>query len=182
MYRAPFLLLALSLRVCGRDPTPANAPIVAVAPQPMLGAAPAPTHGGRVQVVGNYAVETVAARTGGVALFWTDLQGNPIAPDQITLPRVRVNVNDHVSDVPVHVVNGAFVANVAVPAMAPVAVTVPHVVVVGVPYEAVEIPSVVVVAAVPGIIIVPVGAPVVAPVLIEFHGKHRKFRGGFGWH
>jgi hypothetical protein len=136
-----------------------------------------------VQVIGgNYAVETVAARTGGVAMFFTDLNGQPIPTNQVDLSRVRVDVNGHASDVPVHVVNGAFVASVAIPAMAPVAVTVPHVVIAGAAYDVVEIPTVVVVAALPGIIVVPVTAPVVVAPVVVFHGKHHKFRGGFHWH
>jgi hypothetical protein len=178
------VVIGTLLRVCGRHPSPSVEPGVAtpvgVAPvaASASGRVPAPRHGGRVQIVGDYAVETVAAQSGGVAMFWMDLDGRPISPSQMSLSSVRVDVNGTERDVPVHVVNGAYVARVAVPASAVVAVTVPHVVIYGVPFEAVVVPAVVVVAALPGIIVVPA-----APVIIV--GKHRgfhKFRGGFYWH
>jgi hypothetical protein len=99
---------------------------------------------------------------------------------------VNVDVGGRVRQVPVRVVAGAHVARVAVPPSAVMAVTIPHVEVHGVAYERVVVPSVVVVAALPGIIEVtaaPVIAVPAAPVIIVGkHRKHRKFRGGFFWH
>jgi hypothetical protein len=176
------LLVGSMLRVCGRDagPVPAQ-PAMASATPGVVGARarlPAPRHGGRVQRVGDaYALETVAARTGGVALFWTDLQGRPVPPSRIALRPVRVEVDGRPRTVAVRAVQGAFVARVDVPASALVVVTVPYVEIDGVVYEEVVVPTIVVVAALPGIIVVS------APVVVVVHGKHRKFHKhrGYWW-
>lgn len=176
MHRTLCLVVIASLaRVCNRTTTEVNAPTASTAPT--IAAAPrtppAPRHGGTVQVVGDHAVETVAARTGGVVLFFMTLDGEPIPANRVTLRSVNVVVAGQRRTVPVVVSGGAFVARTAVPDGASVAVSVPHVVVEGHTYDEIEVPVVIVVAALPGFVVVPA---IVAPPVV-FIGKHRKHRG-----
>nr|BAL57077.1 hypothetical protein HGMM_F46H12C26 [uncultured delta proteobacterium] len=52
---------------------------------------PPPRHGGTVEIIGQYAVEIVPDRSGDVAFFVMDLQGNPIPSSDVELPRVTVH-------------------------------------------------------------------------------------------
>lgn len=125
MYRSTSLLIIASLvRVCNSTPAPTGAPAIVAAQVPVR-TPPRARHGGTVQVVGDHAMETVAARSGGVAVFVMDLDGDPIPPSQVTLPSVNVVVAGQTRTVPVTISGGAFVGRTTVPAGASVAVTVP---------------------------------------------------------
>lgn len=154
---------------------------------------PAPRHGGHVQLVGDYAVETVVARNGDVALFWMDLEGRPIPATEIEAPTVDVTVAGQVHTVPTRVVNDAMVAHVDVaPTTAAVSVAVPAVVVRGVRYRHVRWRRVAVVSALPVVSPAPAvvvqtpvpAAVVVTPTLKLRHGHghgHVRRRGRGHW-
>jgi hypothetical protein len=132
-------------------------------PRPPPPRPPPPPHGGRVEVVGEYAVETVAARNGDVAVFWTNLDGEPVPPAEVALPSVTVTVDGRPHVVPTRVVDDHFVAHVDAAPGAAVLVAMPGVVVRGVRYSYVAVPDVVVVAALPVVVVAPA---VVAPAVV----------------
>ena len=52
---------------------------------------PAPHYGGSVEIIGQYAVEIVPSRSGDIAFFVMDLEGNLVPDASIELPRVVVS-------------------------------------------------------------------------------------------
>ncbi|MEI8258692.1 MAG: hypothetical protein WCJ30_23715 [Deltaproteobacteria bacterium] len=127
-------------------------------------AIPAARYGGRVEVVGDQAVETVVARNGSVAMFWMDLNGNPIPASDVQVPTLTVTVNGAPHTVVPRVENDHFVAMVPAPPSATVSVATPGVVVRGVRFRRVYAPVTPVIAVMPpGVYLAAPSAVYVAP-------------------
>jgi hypothetical protein len=144
---------------------PAAPPVQLVTPPVAIAATPVPVarYGGRVEVVGDNAVETVVARDGNVAMYWTDLQGNPVPPAEVQVPSMVVTVNGTPHQVVPRIENDHYVAHVPAAPVATVSVAAPGVVVRGVQYRRVYQPVTPVVAVMPPTVVV---APPVAPAIV----------------
>ncbi|MDP3277028.1 MAG: hypothetical protein Q8Q09_17685 [Deltaproteobacteria bacterium] len=73
--------------------TPTSDPVLLVTPAvtvatPVL--APTAAHGGEVQIVGEYTVETVRPVRGEVRLYVSDREGHPVPPEVVTLPSIEL--------------------------------------------------------------------------------------------
>jgi hypothetical protein len=137
--------------------TAPEAPMVHLVTAPVTVAAvasvPAPRHGGRVEVVGDHAVEVVAAPSGDVALYWMDLDGDPVPPAEVYAPTITVTVAGRPHTVPTRVDGDHLVAHVEAAPRASVAVALPLVVVRGRPFRRVMVAPAVVVAPPVGVVI-----------------------------
>lgn len=76
--------------------------------------APAPKHGGRVEIVGDYSVEVVGTHEGQVNLWVSDLQGNAVPPETVQIPtfQVKLTGGDQYQTVQPQKVGDHFVAQV----------------------------------------------------------------------
>jgi hypothetical protein len=126
----------------------------------------APRHGGRVQVVGEYTVETVAARGGDVALYFSDREGRPVPPAEVRVPTIQVQVEGRAVPVAPRLEGGVWVAHTRTPLTADVVVEVPEVEIRGHRHQDVIVPGVVVVAALPSAVVV-APRPVQAGVVVQ---------------
>ena len=144
-------------------PVPGMPPIQMVTPPVLVMVAtpvPQARYGGSVQVLGDHAVEIVPASAGEVALFWMDLDGTPIPSAEVVVPSISVVSNGRAHVAPVQLVNGYHIARSSAFAAPEVEVSVPVLMIRGVPYQRVVVPSVRVVALLPAVV---VGAMVVQP-------------------
>lgn len=185
-----------------------SAPAVEVVAPPIAvtatTAVPAPQHGGRVQVVGEYAVETVAARGGDVAFYFYDHDGRPVPPAEVRVPTVNVQIEGRAVPVQPRLEGEVWVAHAGVALPPDVVVAVPDVEIRGHRHRGVVVSHVAVVPVLPSAVVVARGrgavvatpvvgvqaeivapsvviAPVVPGVVIvgddhHDHGHHR------GWH
>lgn len=133
-------------------------------------ALPIAHHGGRVQLVGDRAVEVVVGNSGALALFWMNLDGAPIPATEVTVPSARVRVGNAVRVVPLHAQGAYLVGQVALGAPAEIAVELPSVEIAGAVYAGVAVEALSPVAVIPGVVVVapaPSPAVVVAPIYVE---------------
>lgn len=82
---------------------------------------PRARYGGTVELIGQYAVEILPARTGDVAFFVMDLQGHPVPAAEVELPRVTVQAAPPAPRAGV-AVNAAIAAPTATVALVPIKV------------------------------------------------------------
>lgn len=133
-------------------------PVSAVVPPP-------PRHGGRIELVGNNAVEVVApTHTEPLKLYWTNLEGQPLPPTQVQVPSLTVRVGGRPRIVQPTMEGDHFAAPIGAPVGASVSVSMPSVVIAGTPYLGVTVAQPVVVVAVPPVpqppgFVVAAGAP-----------------------
>lgn len=145
--------------------TPTAPTVHLVTPSMALTMSPVPAarYGGRVDVVGDQAVETVAARNGSVALFWMDLDGRPIPASDVQLAALTVTVDGTPHTVVPRVENDHFVAMVPAAPTATVSIAAPGVVVRGTRFQGVYAAATPVVAVMPpGVFVVETPALYVA--------------------
>jgi hypothetical protein len=175
----PTLAAAPGIPVDPGDPGDPGDPAMQAAhaaPAPAMGPLPRARHGGRVQRVGNYAVELVSRPQSGVQMYFMDQSGRPVPPSMVNLPSVTVNSGDEPETVVPRIEGDHFVAPATVAAGGNVAVVLPSVVIGGVAYAGVEFePVPVLVVAAPII-----AAPVVTAPFVVFHGHGRGHGHGHG--
>lgn len=131
---------------------------------------PSARHGGRVQLVGDRAVEVVVGSSGTLALFWMDLHGAPIPTAEVSVPSARVHVGDAVRVVPLRPQGEYLLGQVSLGPSAEIAVELPSVEIAGAAYAGVAVEALSPVAVIPGVVVVataPRPAVVVAPVYVE---------------
>jgi hypothetical protein len=142
----------------------ASAPAVEVVAPPVqisaVASVPTARHGGRVQLVGDYAVETVAARGGDVAMYFYDREGQPVPPAEVRVPTVNVQVEGRVVPVQPRLEGEVWVARVGVPLTQEVVVAVPDVEIRGHRHVGVVVPAVAVVPVLPSAVVVARGPAV----------------------
>jgi hypothetical protein len=156
----------------------ATAPAIEVVAPPIAVAATAPLpaaqRGGRVQLVGDYAVETVAARGGDVAFYFYDREGRAVPPAEVTVPTVNVRVEGRVVPVQPRLEGEVWVAHAGVPLPPDVVVMVPDVEIRGHRHRGVVVSNVVVVPTIPTAVVVargPARGAVVATPVVGVHAE-----------
>lgn len=147
---------------------PALPPVQLITPPVAVAATPIPParYGGRVEIVGDNVVETVVARDGNIAMYWTDMNGNAIAPAEVQVPSMTVTVNGTPHAVVPRIEGDHYVGHIPAAPVATVSVAAPGVVVRGMRYRRVYAPVTPVVAVMPAAVVVGPQVVVAPPVVV----------------